>query len=86
MPYYVLFIRTPIVILGDTCNNDGVRQLSVEADVIVHESTNENQHRDKCVENGHSTPGGCGLVTAVGVVNCMQEWLASSVEMLERVC
>ena len=29
----------------------------MDADVLVHEATNENAHKDKCVDNGHSTPG-----------------------------
>ena len=45
------------VILGDTCDSTGVIDLSMEADVLVHEATNENDHHVKCVENGHSTSG-----------------------------
>ena len=45
------------VILGDTCDSTGMIDLSMEADVLVHEATNENDHYVKCVENGHSTSG-----------------------------
>ena len=31
--------------------------LATNADVIVHEATNENAHEQKARENGHSTPG-----------------------------
>lgn len=46
-----------VVILGDTCDSGQISSLAVNADVLVHEATNENDHQEKCMENGHSTPG-----------------------------
>lgn len=46
-----------IVILGDTCENKNIAPLCVNADLIVHEATNENSQEDQCKKNGHSTPG-----------------------------
>lgn len=45
-----------VVILGDTCDSSAMIPIAETADVLVHEATNENAHRDKCRENGHSTP------------------------------
>lgn len=45
------------MILGDTCDSEGVARIAQDADVLVHEATNENAHQSKCIENGHSTPG-----------------------------
>lgn len=46
-----------VVILGDTCQSGQISNMAINADVLVHEATNENAHQEKCVENGHSTPG-----------------------------
>jgi ribonuclease Z len=46
-----------VVVLGDTCDSQQITDLAMNADVLVHEATNENGHQEKCIENGHSTPG-----------------------------
>ena len=51
-----------VVILGDTCNSEQMTDLAMNADVLVHEATNENAHQEKCIENGHSTPGNIFLI------------------------
>ena len=46
-----------VVLLGDTADSSQLAGLAQEADVLVHESTNENAHEGKARENGHSSPG-----------------------------
>ena len=46
-----------LVVLGDTCDSSDMAPLALNADVLVHEATNENAHEAKCRQNGHSTPG-----------------------------
>ena len=46
-----------IVMLGDTCDSSAMIPIAHNADLLVHEATNENSHHDQCRENGHSTPG-----------------------------
>lgn len=57
-----------IVILGDTCDSSKIVPLAMNADVVVHEATNENCDEQKCRDNGHSTPAMaamfCKLVSA----------------------
>ena len=46
-----------VVILGDTADSSQISRLTRDADVIVHEATNEGAHMEKARANGHSTPG-----------------------------
>ena len=46
-----------VVILGDTADSSQISRLARDADVIVHEATNEGAHMEKARANGHSTPG-----------------------------
>ncbi len=44
----------------------------MDPDVLVHEATNENAHKDKCIDNGHSTPGRrCLSISLVFSINCI---------------
>lgn len=45
-----------MVVLGDTCDSPNMIPIANNADILVHEATNENSHEQKCRENGHSTP------------------------------
>ena len=46
-----------LVVLGDTADSSLIAPLARDADVIVHEATNEAAHQEKARANGHSTPG-----------------------------
>lgn len=59
-----------LVILGDTCDNGRITELCSNADVMVHESTNEISHKEKCVANGHSTPG-----MIIIIINLLTYWI-----------
>ncbi|XP_002157795.2 zinc phosphodiesterase ELAC protein 1 isoform X1 [Hydra vulgaris] len=54
-----------IVILGDTCNSDEIIPFAIDADILVHEATNENADEKKSVEHGHSTAGMAGRFAAL---------------------
>lgn len=47
-----------VCIFGDCSSvlGEGALALCSRADVLVHEATLGNEHREKAVENGHSTP------------------------------
>lgn len=45
-----------IAILQDTSSCSRVAHLCYDCDVMVHEATNEEEHRDPCEKHGHSTP------------------------------
>ena len=46
-----------LVMLGDTADSSDIAALAANADVIIHEATNECAHEEKARANGHSTPG-----------------------------
>jgi ribonuclease Z len=45
-----------IVYTGDTGASDAVVELAKDADLLIHESTFEDELKEKALENGHSTP------------------------------
>ena len=45
-----------VVILGDTSDNTQIEKLCLDADVVVHEATHQDEMLDKALECGHSTP------------------------------
>lgn len=46
-----------IVMLGDTCDSQQMAPLCRDADVIVHETTLEDELETNAREKGHSSPG-----------------------------
>lgn len=44
-----------IAVLQDTCFSEHMLHLCQNCNVLIHEATNEESHREKCVQNGHST-------------------------------
>lgn len=46
-----------VVILGDTSNSDTMFDYVKDVDVLVHETTVENEMEELAIERGHSTPG-----------------------------
>lgn len=46
-----------LVVLGDTADSSDIAALAANADVVIHEATNECAHEEKARANGHSTPG-----------------------------
>ncbi|OAF66185.1 hypothetical protein A3Q56_06110 [Intoshia linei] len=45
-----------VVILGDTSNSDAMINISLNCDILVHESTLDDERKDDCILKGHSTP------------------------------
>lgn len=50
-----------IVILGDTCNPSLIVPLAMNADVLVHEATCENNEAVTALKSFHSTSGMAGI-------------------------
>eukprot|EP00795_Rhopilema_esculentum_P003068 gene3069-1353_t len=56
-----------IILLGDTANSDSLIGKIDKVDVLVHETTVENEMEDLAIERGHSTPGMAGkFATRIG--------------------
>lgn len=53
-----------VVIMGDTCHSAWECGIGAGADVVVHESTLENEREAEAIEKGHSTPGMAGAFAA----------------------
>ena len=46
-----------VAIFGDTCDSTAMTSLCSNCDVVVHETTLENELFESCLDKGHSTPG-----------------------------
>lgn len=60
-----------VCIFGDCSSvlGDGALMLCKGADILVHEATLGDEHREKAVDHGHSTPG---MAAAVARACCVQ--------------
>jgi hypothetical protein len=61
-----------LVVLGDTADSSLIAPLARDADVIVHEATNEAAHQEKARANGHSTPGEVDPPIIEGLLHAVQ--------------
>ncbi len=62
-----------VVILGDTSSSDSMIPFATGADVLVHETTLEDEMEELAVERGHSTPG-------ILVVNMARSWMITNIK------